>query len=200
MFSPNRTKSQIKKRLPDREAFIIKEKQTEMNPMEVKIIRSRRRKRTISARVVGKVMHVHAPENIPDDKLKKVVEDFKTRFEKRKIKKELKSKESLEKIGQRLNKRYFGGRLKVSLIKYVTNQNKQFGSCNYRTGTIRLSHRLAEMPEWVRDYVLLHEMAHIIEPNHSKSFWELVSRYKLAERARGYLIAKGMEMEEDVQD
>ena len=168
--------------------------------MEIKVMRSRRRKRTISARVVGEVMHVQAPAGIPDDRLKKVIEDFKGRFARRKIKKELNAEDGLEKVGQELNKRYFGGRLKVSSLKYVTNQNKQFGSCNYRTGSIRLSHRLAEMPEWVRDYVLVHELAHLIEPNHGKSFWELVARYKLAERARGYLIAKGMEMEADVQD
>ena len=47
------------------------------------------------------------------------------------------------------------------------------------------------MPEWVRRYVLIHEMAHLIEPNHSRAFWDIVSRYKLTERARGYLMAVG---------
>ena len=165
--------------------------------MEVKVIRSRRRKRTISARVEGGVMYIRAPMGLSRGKLEQVIENFKTRFERQRIKKELSSRDDLESIGQRLNKKYFGGKLKVSLIRYVTNQNKRFGSCNYRTGTIRLSHHLMGMPEWVRDYVIVHEMAHIIEPNHGKSFWKLVSRYKLAERARGYLIAKGMEMEEE---
>ncbi|MBU4134175.1 M48 family metallopeptidase, partial [bacterium] len=69
---------------------------------------------------------------------------------------------------------------------------KKYGCCNFRTKTIRISHILAEMPEWVRDYVVVHEMAHLIEPNHSKAFWDIAHRYKLAERARGYLMAKGM--------
>ena len=165
--------------------------------MKVKVIRSRRRRRTVSARVVGGVMYVRAPVDIPEERLGEVIEDFQIRWEKRKIKKELNSREDLEEIGQRLNKRHFGGKVKVASIRYVTNQHKQFGSCNYRSGTIRLSHRLAEMPEWVRDYVIVHEMAHIVEPNHSKSFWGLVSRYKLAERAKGYLMAKGFEIEGD---
>jgi hypothetical protein len=48
------------------------------------------------------------------------------------------------------------------------------------------------MPEWVRKYVVIHEMAHLVEPNHSRAFWDIVSRYKLAERARGYLMAAGV--------
>lgn len=168
--------------------------------MEVKVIRSRRRRRTVSSRVVGGVMYVRAPANMPEERLGEVIRDFQIRWEKQRVKRELNSREDLEEIGQRLNKKYFDGKIKIASIKYVTNQHKQFGSCNYRKRTIRLSHHLIKMPEWVRDYVIIHELAHIIEPNHSKSFWELVSRYKLTERAKGYLIAKGFEIEEDIQD
>lgn len=95
-----------------------------------------------------------------------------------------------------LNNRYFNGRLKINSIKYVTNQNSIFGSCSTKKGTIRISHRVAKMPQWVKDYLIIHEMAHLLHPNHSKAFWGVVTQYNYAERARGYLIAKGME--EDV--
>ena len=86
--------------------------------------------------------------------------------------------------------------LTVNSIEYVTDQTSKFGCCDYRSCRIRISHRIGAMPEWVRDYVIIHEMAHLLEPNHGASFWNLVSRYKLAERARGYLMAAGLAEEE----
>ena len=165
--------------------------------MEIKIIRSERRRRTVSARIVDDTILVHAPENIHEQELEKIIQNFKTRFERKKLKEELNKKEGLKDIAQRLNERYFGGNLKINSIEYVTNQNRQFGCCSYKSKNIRLSHRLSTMPDWVRDYVIVNEIAHLIEPNHSNSFWEIVSRYKLAERARGYLLAKGFEAEDE---
>ena len=142
-------------------------------------------------------MHIYAPVGVSDDKLTEVIRNFKKRFERQKLKKDLKIKENLHPVAQKLNKKYFGGKIKIGSIEYAANQDKIFGSCSYRKGTIRISHRLASMPQWVRDYVIVHEIAHILQPNHSQSFWEIVSRYKLAERARGYLMAKGLESEDE---
>ncbi|MBU0693347.1 MAG: M48 family metallopeptidase [Candidatus Omnitrophica bacterium] len=155
----------------------------------VEIIKNLRRRRTISAKVVGGVMRVSAPGNISQEKLSGIINKFKQRFKNKKVKQELNQNEDLPAQAEKLNQRYFSGKLNIVSIEYVTSQNGRFGCCNYKNKTIRISHRLAQMPGWVKDYVIVHELAHLIEPNHSKSFWDIVSRYKLAERAKGFLIA-----------
>lgn len=167
--------------------------------MEVKIVRSLRRKKTVSARLVKDVILINAPHHIHEFQLDKIVSQFKERFQRRKLKEELNKNEDLLSVFHRLNEKYFENKLKLTAIEYVTNQNTRFGCCNYQTGCIRISHRLSTMPVWVRDYVVMHEMAHLLEPNHSKAFWDIVSRYTLAERARGYLMAVGLAQEEDVE-
>ncbi len=72
-------------------------------------------------------------------------------------------------------------------VNWVTNQQQRWGSCTPSTGVIRLSHRLQAMPSWVVDYVLVHELAHLVEPSHSARFWQLVDRYPDAAKAKGYL-------------
>jgi hypothetical protein len=54
---------------------------------------------------------------------------------------------------------------------------------------VRISTQLLDFPTWVLDYVIIHELAHLIEPNHTRRFWDIVNRYQLSERARGFLIA-----------
>jgi hypothetical protein len=99
----------------------------------------------------------------------------------------------LERRARELNRQYFGGKLQWQSIRWVSNQNSRHGSCTPSQGTIRISHRLAAMPAFVRDYVLVHELAHLLEPNHGPRFWRLVSQYPRTERARGYLMAAGLE-------
>jgi hypothetical protein len=87
-----------------------------------------------------------------------------------------------------LSRQYLGGVPKPTGVRWVTNQGSRWGSCTPVDGTIRLSDRLATMPGWVVDYVLVHELAHLIEIGHGPRFYRLVDAYPKAERARGYLL------------
>ena len=88
---------------------------------------------------------------------------------------------------RQLSARYLDGRVAPASVRWVGNQNSRWGSCTPDDGTIRLSTQLQGMPAWVVDYVLLHELAHLLVPGHGPTFWKLVNRYSKTERARGYL-------------
>lgn len=160
--------------------------------MEIKVIRSARRKKTVSAREVNGIFVVQAPARMSDEELQPLIEKLQKRWQKRQAKETLDDK-ALHRRAQQLNRQYFGGKLKWESIRWVTNQNRRFGSCTPTNGTIRLSHRVAAMPAFVRDYVIMHELAHLVEANHGPKFWKLVNRYPKTERARGYLMAVGLE-------
>lgn len=72
-------------------------------------------------------------------------------------------------------------------VSWSSRQRQRWGSCTTATGEIRVSDRLQSMPDWVADYVLVHELAHLLERTHSARFHELVARYPEAERAKGFL-------------
>jgi predicted metal-dependent hydrolase len=160
--------------------------------MEINIIRSERRKKTVSARLVEGGMVVSAPASMSSERLEVIIAGFRARFRRRKIREELNMGSDLLARSRALHEKFFDGRLRLVSIEYAADQESTFGCCNHRTGRIRISHRVSAMPRWVRDYVIVHEMAHLLEPHHGSAFWKLVSRYPLAERARGYLIAAGM--------
>ena len=86
-----------------------------------------------------------------------------------------------------LSRRYLGGVARPVSVSWVANQHSRWGSCTPADRTIRLSTRLRGMPSWVIDYVLVHELAHLIEQGHGPRFWALVESYPRTERARGYL-------------
>lgn len=166
----------------------------------VEILRSARRRKSVSAELKNGTLIVRAPATMSDADLQPVIDKLQQRLQKR-LRPTAQSDEALQKQAQMLNTKYFNGRLRWRSIRYVTNQEKRLGSCTPTQGTIRISHHVATLPAWVRHYVLVHELAHLEEANHGPRFWELVNRYPLTERARGYLMALGLEelREDDVR-
>lgn len=166
----------------------------------VQIIRSTRREKTVSARLVDEdTVEIRAPKGLSEVELQELVQRLLNRISKKQSQKQDRAKdEGLETLASQINKRFFGGKLRWSSIRYVSNQQKSFGSCSPAAGTIRISDRLAQAPEFVQHYIVLHELAHLVERNHSAAFWKIVRRYDKTERAIGYLIA--LQMEDDRLD
>jgi predicted metal-dependent hydrolase len=161
--------------------------------VKVEVVRSPRRRKTITAERRGGRVVVRLPAGLTRAEERSWVDRLVTRLADRDRLERLNARRTLDRAAERLNREYFGGRLRWRSVRYVSNQNDRYGSCTHEDGTIRISRRVAEFPPWVRDYILLHEMAHLRIPSHSSRFWTIVDGYPLAERARGFLIAKGWE-------
>jgi len=157
--------------------------------VQVRVVRSARRTRSIAAGWAGPgLIEVRAPLATSQREVKRAVEKLLPRLERSQARRPPPSDDEAERRAQQLNARHFGGQLAWQSIRFVSNQRSRYGSCTPGSGTIRISDRLRVVPVWVLDYVLMHELAHLREPNHSPAFWALVNRYPLAERARGFLL------------
>lgn len=150
--------------------------------LPVEIVRSRRRRKTVQATIVDGIIRVQAPASMSQRELDEHVHYLVARLERRYRSESV----DLEARSRRLSKRF---ELPKATSVVWADQRSQWGSCTPSTGEIRISNRLAAYPPWILDYVLVHELAHLVEANHSPAFNALVARYPLAERARGFLMA-----------
>ncbi len=152
---------------------------------DVEVRRSARRRRTISAfREDGRTIVV-VPAGLTREEEDRWVERMLTRLE-AKDRRHTGDGE-LAARARELSARYLGARAVPVSVRWVTNQNTRWGSCTVMDGTIRLSHRLQGMPGWVVDYVLLHELVHLLHSDHGPAFWAELTTYPHTERAKGFL-------------
>lgn len=152
--------------------------------MEVTVIRSTKRRKTAQARLVDGVLEVRIPARASRAEERRLVEVFRRRYERA---------EAAERIDLPARARILARRHHLpepAEIRWVANQAHRWGSCTPSTGVIRISDRMASFPTWVIDHVIVHELAHLVEPGHGPAFAALAGRYPLAERAEGYLLAK----------
>jgi len=152
----------------------------------VEVRRSKRRRRTVAAYRDGDTVVVMMPARLTKAEEAEWVEIMLGRLE-RQSRRQAPTDAELARRAENLSKRYLDGLARPVSVRWVDNQQARWGSCTIADRTIRLSSRLRGMPAWVVDYVLLHELAHLLVPGHSPDFWEWVNRYPRTERARGYL-------------
>ncbi len=157
-----------------------------MGDAEVEVRRSERRRRTVSAYRDGNRIVVLIPASLSRREEAEWVRTMVERIEKAERRQQL-SDEDLLARATRLSNDYLGGLALPGSVRWVDNQNTRWGSCTPGDRTIRLSVRLQGMPAWVIDYVLVHELAHLIETGHDPAFWAWVDRYPQADKAKGYL-------------
>ena len=162
--------------------------------LPVEIVRSRKRRKTVQAVLVDGMIRVHVPATLSQREIDECVAELVPRLERRYRSDHI----DLDQRAQHLARRFDLPAPRA--IEWAENQRRRWGSCDTRTGDIRISSRLADFPPWVLDYVIVHELAHLVVPNPGPAFAPLVERYPRAERARGYLMAKQDEPDGDAPD
>lgn len=155
-----------------------------MTDLPVEVIRSPRRKRTTSATLSDGRILVRVPQGLAAPEEARLVEQATERVLRNIMSRDV----DLAERARHLSRRYRLGQ--PASIEWSSRQTRRWGSCTPDEGRIRISDRLLDMPRWVLDSVIVHELAHLEVANHGPRFQELVNRYALTERARGYLMAK----------
>ena len=157
-----------------------------MDTDEIEVRRSRRRRRTVSAYREGGRTIVLIPARFSANEERAWVDAMMRKLAAGDKRRRPSDEQLLERAAD-LSLRYLGGLAKPASIAWVTNQSSRWGSCTPAEGTIRISSRVKGMPSWVLDYVILHELTHLLQPGHGGEFWSLLESYPRTERARGYL-------------
>ncbi|WP_258906120.1 M48 family metallopeptidase [Actinokineospora sp. UTMC 2448] len=156
----------------------------------VEVRRSKRRTRTVTAYRDGDTLIVQIPARLS----KKEEAHWVAEMQRRLLRSEAparpparSSDATLLARCQELSAKYFGGQCDPASVRWVPPMRTRWASCTPIDRTIRISERLRRVPAWVLDYVLVHELAHLLEPGHGPQFWALVRQYPRTDRAVGYL-------------
>lgn len=152
----------------------------------VEVRRSHRRRRTVSAHREGDRFVVLVPARLSAAEERRWVARMVARLSESEARRRPSDSELLERATV-LSQRYLGARAVPASVRWSGNQQHRWGSCTPADGTVRISERAKGLPGWVLDYVLLHELAHLLVASHGPDFWRLLEPYPRTDRARGFL-------------
>jgi hypothetical protein len=163
---------------------------------EVEVRRSARRRSTVNARREGNRVIVSVPASMTRAEEKHWVEKMLQRLERsdrRRRPGRRAGDDDLASRADRLAREHLdaaapdGRWPRPASVRWTRPMRTRWASCTPVDATIRVSERLREVPGWVLDHVLVHELVHLREGNHGPAFRALEARYPRSERAIGYL-------------
>ena len=135
-------------------------------------------------------MVVFIPGWMSDSEESRWVDEMVRRLERSEARRRSPARTGDDALGGRaaeLSRRYLDALAVPTSLRWVPPMRTRWASCTPADGTIRVSERLRDVPAWVLDYVLVHELTHLLEPGHDERFWAWVHRFPRSERAIGYL-------------
>jgi predicted metal-dependent hydrolase len=134
---------------------------------------------------------LRVPKSLPRRRIPTLLEDIAAKLQHAEKTAARRTDADLQQRAERINQRCFDGKITWAAIRWVGNMTQRVGSCTNggsTDGHIRISERIKGWPEWVIDYVVAHELAHRVHPNHSPEFWAFLQEaYPLTDRARGFI-------------
>jgi predicted metal-dependent hydrolase len=165
-------------------------------PLEVDVFRSARRKKTARWHVKDGRVCLEVPAKMAGRQVERLVEQVREQARQHLLRAELAEQHAdaeLLRRAREVARRYVpqaADRLRSA--DWSARQGRRWGSCDASVGRLRISDRLRRLPRFVLEYVLVHEVAHLLEPNHGPAFHQLTRAYPWAERAKGFLLAIDM--------
>ncbi len=153
----------------------------------LRIVLQRKHVRNINARLRQETLFVSAPPHATQQLLDQVIPDLARRLVRRVHARRVNVEEDAIALVQKVAAR-FPNRPEVAHVEFVTTQMSRWGSYSSRTRTIRLHAALRDMPRWVLEAVVAHELAHVTHMHHGPEFWALLRSVDPdVDRADGFL-------------
>jgi hypothetical protein len=148
---------------------------------------------------------LRVPERTSQHVIQNSIKQIEKTIQNEKYKRKGRTDDDLQVRADFLNKHYLKNQINWTSIRWVNNMKYRLGSCTTggpTDGHIRISSVIKNYPQYVIDYVIVHELSHRIYPNHSKEFWHFVkSHYPNTDKAIGFIegigFAKGVQFEDD---
>ena len=155
--------------------------------LKIEMKRGTARRRRVEGVLRGDTLVVSYPPRMSKADAVPIAHELRERMERRIARERI----DLPARARKLARTY--GLPRPKCVEWSDRQLGRWGSCSPSEKSIRLSSRLSDYPDWVIDYVLMHELAHLVHADHSAAFHGVVAQYPKTERAIGYLIAKSYE-------
>ncbi len=144
-----------------------------LDGIRITLVVERKRVKNVNARLEQSTLSVSAPLDLPQETLEPIIADLARKLVRRQRQRRVNSEEDALGLARRVAAR-FPHPPQIDRVLFVTTQRARWGSYSPRTSTIRLHSALREMPRWVLEAVVAHELAHVSHPDHSPAFWKLL--------------------------
>ncbi len=152
----------------------------------VEVVRSTRRRRSAAAHARDGVIVVMLPAGLDQVEEERLITELVGKVVGRSAAEAVGDDEELARRAAALADEYVDG-VRPASVRWSSRMRRRLGSCTPIDATIRISREVATMPGYVLDYVLVHELAHLLHADHSAAFHAVVDRFPDAERAKAYV-------------